>query len=67
MLTLGSYKWIINNVANTMIVKITAKFSIANLGQTIIKWSKNLTYSSKNKNKNPHTSYHKFQNKNKSK
>ena len=47
MLTLGTYKWIINNLANTMIVKITTKFSIANLGQTIIIWSKNLTYSCK--------------------
>ena len=46
MLTLGTYKWIINNLANTMIVKITSKFSIANLGQTII-ISKNLTYSCK--------------------
>ena len=33
MSTLVTHKWIINNLANTMIVKITAKFSIANLIQ----------------------------------
>ena len=30
-----TYKWIINNLANTMIVKITTKFSIANLIQPV--------------------------------
>ena len=30
MLTFVTYKGIINNLANTMIVKITTKFSIAN-------------------------------------
>ena len=28
-----TYKWIINNLANTVIVKITTKFSIAKLSQ----------------------------------
>ena len=28
-----TYKWIINNLANTMMVKLTTKFSIANLSQ----------------------------------
>ena len=35
MLTFVTYKWIINNLANTMIIKITAKISIANLTQPI--------------------------------
>ena len=34
MLTFVIYKWIMNNLANTMIVKITTKFSIANLSQS---------------------------------
>ena len=33
MLTFVTYKWNINNLANTMIVKITTIFSIANLSQ----------------------------------
>ena len=33
MLTFVTYKWIINNLANTMMVKLTTKFSIANLSQ----------------------------------
>ena len=33
MLTFVTYKWIINKLANTMIVKITTKFSIAILSQ----------------------------------
>ena len=33
MLTFVTYKWIKNNLANTMIAKITTKFSIANLSQ----------------------------------
>ena len=28
-----TYKWIVNNLANTMIAKITTKFSVANLSQ----------------------------------
>ena len=33
MYTLVTYKWIIDNLANTMIVKVTTKFGIANLSQ----------------------------------
>ena len=33
MLIFVTYKWIINNLANTMIVKITTIFSIANLSR----------------------------------
>ena len=33
MLKFVTYKLIINNLANTMIVKITIKFSIANLSE----------------------------------
>ena len=33
MLTFVTYKWNINNLENTMIVKITTLFSIANLSQ----------------------------------
>ena len=33
MLMFGTYKWNINNLANTMIVKITTTFSIANLSE----------------------------------
>ena len=33
MLTFVTYKLIMNNLANTMIVKTTAKFSIANVSQ----------------------------------
>ena len=29
----GTYKWNINNLANTMIVKLTTIFSIANLSE----------------------------------
>ena len=32
-MTFVTYKWIIKNLANTIIVKITAKFSIADLNQ----------------------------------
>ena len=36
MLTFVTYKSIVNNKANTMIVKITTIFSIANLSQPVL-------------------------------